>query len=92
MSLKVSSARSQRTFSHFPISNPPIMTAKIKAHLEAGKIILDEPIPGGFLAEQVYVLLVNSDDNPTAQELAQSTSGFAREVLLNSSENIWAHD
>ena len=68
------------------------MTAKIKARLEAGKIILDEPIPGGFLAEQVYVLLVNSDDKATAQELAQSTSGFAREVLLNSSENIWAHD
>jgi hypothetical protein len=68
------------------------MTTKIKAHLEAGKIILDEPIPGGFLAEQVYVLLVNSDDAPTAQELAQSTSGFAREVLLNPTENIWAND
>jgi hypothetical protein len=68
------------------------MTTKIKAHLEAGQVVLDEPIPRGFSAEQVYVLLVNSDDTPTAQELAQSTSGFAREVLLNSSENIWAND
>ena len=78
----------------FQISLPNLhlMTTKIKAHLEEGKIILDEPIPRGFLAEQVYVLLVNSDDTPTAQELAQSTSGFAREVLLNSSENIWAND
>ena len=68
------------------------MTTKLRAHLESGEIILDEPIPNEFLSGQVYVILVNSDDVPTAQELAQSSSGFAREVLLNPTENIWAND
>lgn len=68
------------------------MTTKIKAHLESGKVILDEPIPSGFLPKQVYVLLLDASESPTAQELAQSSSGFARDILLNPSENIWAND
>lgn len=68
------------------------MTTKLRAHFESGKIILDEPIPNEFLSGQVYVTLGNSDDMPTAQELAQSSSGFARVVLLNPTENIWAND
>ena len=67
------------------------MTTKIKAHLDAGRVVLDEPIPKDFVEGQVYVILVNTD-SPNAQEIAQSESGFAREVLMSTTENIWEND
>ncbi len=67
------------------------MTHRINAHFEGGVVVLDAPLPNGI--KPTHVIVEISDVSPaTVEELAQSESGFARTVLLDSSEDVWEND
>jgi len=67
------------------------MTHRINAHFEEGVVVLDAPLPKGI--KPTYVVVEISEVSPaTVEELAQSESGFARTVLLDSSEDVWEND
>ena len=69
------------------------MTAKLKAHIENGRIILDESLPEGFSEGSLVVYLEQTDFSKTSpDEIIQSSSGFAQNVLLNTEEDVWEND
>jgi hypothetical protein len=67
------------------------MTTKLRAHLEGNVVILDDPLPPNA-GPDVFVLIDDGQPAPSADEVIQSESGFAREVLLSKSEDIWEND
>lgn len=67
------------------------MTYRIPAHLESGTIVLDEPLPSGLHLPRIVVEICEAA-SATAEELAQSESGFARTVLMDSAEDVWEND
>lgn len=71
------------------------MNTRLKAHIDSGNLILDEPLPHGLQNAQVFVFIeqLPQDTNEARpEERAQSESGFAREVLMDPSENVWDHE
>jgi len=71
------------------------MNTQIKAHIDSGNLILDEPLPPDFEDSEVLVSIKHLSPNsphPRPEERLQSESGFARTVLLDSSEDVWDHE
>jgi len=71
------------------------MNIQLKAHIEAGILVLDEPLPEGFANSEVIVSIERLTDgrtHPRPEELAQSQTGFARSVLLDPEEDVWDHE
>ncbi len=67
------------------------MTYRINAHFESGSIVLDEPLPTDLGPARI-VVEISEAVGTTPEELAQSESGFARMVLMDSAEDIWEND
>lgn len=68
------------------------MNVKMKAHIEAGMLVLDEPLPEDLGNSEVLVSIEKFSKQPDdlrPEELAQSQSGFARSVLLDPEEDVW---
>lgn len=71
------------------------MNIKVKAHIEAGALVLDEPLPEDLGNNEVLVSIEkfsNQRDDLRPEEMAQSQSGFARSVLLDPDEDVWDHE
>lgn len=71
------------------------MNIRVKAHIEAGMLVLDEPLPKDLGNDEVLVSiekLSSQRDDLSPEELAQSQSGFARSVLLDPEEDVWDHE
>lgn len=71
------------------------MNTQIKAHIDSGSLILDEPLPPDFEDSEVLVSITQlspKDPRPRPEERLQSETGFARAVLLDSSEDVWDHE
>mgnify|MGYP005857862721 CR=1 FL=1 len=71
------------------------MNTQLKAHIEAGTLVLDDPLPTDLGNSQVLVSIEKFSKqgaNPRPEELAQSQTGFARSVLLDPEEDVWDHE
>ena len=71
------------------------MNIKMKAHIQGGSLVLDEPLPTDLENGEVVVFiekLSQNSKNLRPGELAQSQTGFARSVLLDPEEDIWEHE
>jgi len=68
------------------------MTLKLRAHVNQGQVILDEPLPQGLVPKVVHVLVDDGRDPARPSELIQGQSGFVQQVLLDPSEDIWQND
>jgi hypothetical protein len=71
------------------------MNKKVKAHIEAGTLVLDEPLPEDLGNSEVLVSIEKFPSQPgdlRPEELAQSQTGFARSVLLDPEEDVWDHE